>query len=66
MPCTCDLALRMNSTVAALALTELRKHDPEAAGQIIATANAKAHRDWCGNATKYLKQRKEKHNAKTG
>lgn len=65
MPCTCGLAMRMNSTVAAMALTELRKHDPQAADRIIATANAKAHRDWCGNATKYLQQREGKHNAKT-
>lgn len=58
MPCTCGLAMRMNSTVAAMALTELRKHDPKAANQIIAIANLKTHKDQCSNAMKYLKNGK--------
>jgi hypothetical protein len=58
--CTCGLAMRMNSTIAAMALGELRKHDPKAADRIIAAANSKAHADWCGSATKWLKQRKGK------
>lgn len=58
--CTCGLAMRMNSTVAAMALTELRKHDPEAADRIVETANLKTHKDWCGSATKWLEHRKSK------
>ena len=59
--CTCGLALRMASTVAAEALVELRKHDPEAADRIIEAANKKAHKDWCGSATKWLRQRRVDH-----
>lgn len=55
--CTCGLAMRMNSMVAAAALEELRKHDPEAAKRIIEQANQKSHTDWCGNATKWLAHR---------
>lgn len=56
--CTCGLAMRMNSTVAAAALKELSKHDPDAALRIVALATQKAHADWCGNATKWLEHRK--------
>lgn len=55
--CTCGLAMRMNSTVAAMALAELRKHDPEAVDRIITLANQKVHKEWCGNAVKWLKRR---------
>jgi hypothetical protein len=53
--CTCGLAIRMNSTVAAAALKELRKHDSKAADQIVAMVNQKVHRDWCGSADKWRK-----------
>ena len=56
--CTCGLAMRMNSTVAAKAIAELSKHDRNAAEKIIAEANATTHKDWCGSATKWLKDRR--------
>ena len=48
--CTCNLAMRMNSTVAAIAIEELRKYDTKTADYIIAIANQKMHKDWCGEA----------------
>ena len=51
--------MRMNSTIAAAALEELRKHDSEAADRIVAMANQKSHKDWCGSAAKWLAQRKK-------
>lgn len=58
--CTCGCAMRMNSMVAAMALSELRKHDNNAADRIIAHANSIQHKDWCGSAAKWLKARAKK------
>lgn len=64
--CTCGLAMRMNSAIAAEALAELRKYDSEAADRILEAANKKVHQDWCESATKWLQQRKRKRGIKNG
>lgn len=56
--CNCGRAMRMNSTAAAMAISELRKHDNEAADRIIALINNIQHKDWCGSATAYLTARR--------
>jgi hypothetical protein len=45
--CRCNLALRMSSTVAAMALTKLSQYDQAAVKEILRIANTKQHKEIC-------------------